>query len=239
MKEGFDYSAINYLNSSDHKAGDDLEYLSRYFGGITFNRYLDVATAAGHCSKVFKSRFKAGIDLSFNMLKLAKSEFKLNCVCSNASEIPFRNDTFDLVSCRIALHHFPSPLLFFQEIFRILKKGGYFVLIDSIVDVDDAYLNVIEYFRDNTHIRSYTVKEIIEFAEDFRLINFVQIKRKHKFIEWAKRLNLKDEKILNLKQKFLNLPENIKAELELDIDKDEPISYTDKKGLFIFEKYSI
>jgi hypothetical protein len=83
------------------------------------------------------------------------------------------------------------------------------------------------------------VKEIIEFAEDFRLINFVQIKRKHKFIEWAKRLNLKDEKILSLKQKFLNLPENIKAELELDIDKDELISYTDKKGLFIFEKYSI
>ncbi|MBZ4672748.1 MAG: Methyltransferase type 11 [Deferribacteraceae bacterium] len=239
MKEGFDFASLNYLNSSDHASGADLSFIKNYFKDKKFELILDIATAAGHCSKVFECNLKVGIDLSINMLNTARNEFGLIPVCASAMQIPFLDQTFDLVSCRIAMHHFENPELFFSESHRILKDKGILVLVDSIVDVEDGYLNTIEYFRDNTHIRSLTVKEVINYANNFRLLNYVQIKRKHNFYDWAKRLNVDDEKVKQIEAKFIALPEKIKQELAVCIENGRVISYTDKKGIFIFEKYDI
>lgn len=235
---GFDESAQRYLISSDHKKGDDLEIVKNYFTDLYFERMLDVATGAGHFTKVFNVENKFAIDLSFNMTKTALKEYGLTAVVVGlASEIPFRDETFDIIGCRIALHHFVNPKMFFDEVFRVLKSGGYFVLIDSIVDIDDAFLNVLEYLRDNSHIRSYTVKEIINFnSDDFRLEYFVNIYKKHDFKEWVSRLEGTDHEIALVKENFLKLPYKIKNELKLEIKGDEIISYTDKKGVFIFRK---
>lgn len=235
---GFDESAQRYLISSDHKLGDDLEIVRNYFAEISFKSILDVATGAGHFTKVFNAEKKFAIDLSFNMAKTALREFSLTAaLVSSASEIPFKDRSFDVVGCRIALHHFVEHIKFFHEAFRVLKMGGYFVLIDSIVDVDDSYLNVIEYLRDKSHIRSYTVKEIISFCSDlFRLEYFVNIYKKHDFKEWVSRLGGSDEEIRLIKSNFFQLPDRIKDELKLESVGDNIISYTDKKGVFIFRK---
>jgi SAM-dependent methyltransferase len=239
VKEGFDFASLNYLNSSDHVSGADLSFIKSYFKDKRFGLILDIATAAGHCSKVFESKLKVGIDLSLNMLKTARSEFGIIPVCATSMQIPFLDQTFDLVSCRIAMHHFENPGRFFSESNRVLKDRGILVLVDSIVDVEDGYLNTIEYFRDNTHIRSLTVKEVINYADNFRLLNYVLTKRKHTFYDWAKRLNADDEKVKQIETKFINLPENIKQELDVCMENGKVISYTDKKGIFIFEKYDI
>ncbi len=235
---GFDGSAQRYLVSSDHKKGDDLEIVRNYFSEISFKNLLDVATGAGHFTKVFNAENKFAIDLSLNMAKTALKEYKLaSAIVGAATEIPFKGDFFDVVGCRIALHHFIDPKSFFNEVFRVSKHKGYFVLIDSIVDIDDAYLNVLEYLRDNSHIRSYTVKEIINFIGDnFRLEFFTNIYKKHDFKEWASRLGATDEEIEALMSNFLKLPDKIKDELKLELCGNDILSYTDKKGLFIFRK---
>jgi len=239
VKEGFDFASLNYLNSNDHAYGEDLSFIKSYFKGKKFESILDIATGAGHCSKVFECNLKVGIDLSINMLSTARGEFGIIPVCATAMEIPFLDKTFNLVSCRIAMHHFENPELFFSESNRILKDRGMLVLVDSIVDVEDGYLNTIEYVRDNTHIRSLTVNEVINYSKNFRLLNYVQIKRKHNFYDWAKRLNGDNEKVKQIESKFIELPENIKQELDVCIKNGKVISYTDKKGIFIFEKYDI
>ncbi|ADR19305.1 class I SAM-dependent methyltransferase [Calditerrivibrio nitroreducens] len=235
--DGFDKSFTNYLISSDHKYGDDLEIVKNYFNNIVFETILDVATGAGHFTNVFNAKRKCAVDLSFNMVKTAKEKYHIDfaAVCDSAG-LPFFEQSFDLVSCRIAFHHFSRPILFFDEVYRILKKSGYFVLVDSIVDVDDAYLNTIEYIRDNSHIRSYTVKEIINFCSNFfRLEYFRNIYKKHNFKEWAGRLGADEKDIKCIENSFLELPDEIKYELNLEIVENSIYSYTDKKGVFIFK----
>ncbi len=234
----FNDSAMNYFESSDHKIGDDLDFCKRYFKGIKFNKLLDVATAAGHFSKVFKANLKIVTDISINMLKVAKEKNALkNVVLCNAEEMPFNNNVFDIVTCRIALHHFHYPSNFFKETYRVLKKNGFFVLIDNIVDIDEYYLNKIELIRDKTHIKSLTVQEILSLADKkFRLLSFKNIFKKHNFYEWATRLNPTQDNLNDIEQAFFDLPEYLKQELRVEIDGKKIISYTDKKGVFIFQK---
>jgi SAM-dependent methyltransferase len=236
---GFNDSAINYFYSQDHKDGDDLEFCKNYFNNRKFEKLLDIASAAGHFTKPFNTEFKVAADLSLNMLKIAKTKNDIkHLIAADAENLPFKANTFDIVTCRIAMHHFKSPAKFFREVYRLLKKDGFFVLIDSIVDIDDTFLNKIERIRDKTHIRSLTVKEILDIAKDFRLLTFHTIFKKHDFMQWATRLKGNDNIVPQIEKAFLDLPENIKNELKVEIKNAKVVSYTDKKGIFIFRKIS-
>ncbi|WP_025209822.1 methyltransferase domain-containing protein [Hippea sp. KM1] len=234
---GFNESALNYFYSSDHKQGKDLDFCRAYFKDYSFNRLLDIASAAGHFAKIFNAKTTILCDLSLNMLKVAKEKNNFNrLVLCDAHALPFKSSAFDITGCRIALHHFKNPQMFFSEVRRVLIDGGFFVLIDSIVDIDDAHLNRIELLRDKTHIKSYTIKEIINFSDGFRLLSFHTIFKEHNFDEWASRLSPSKKQLEAIKEAFLNLPENIKRHLRLKIENGRIVSYTDKKGVFIFQK---
>ncbi|MEC9491711.1 class I SAM-dependent methyltransferase [Flexistipes sp.] len=234
----FDDSAFNYKISTDHKTGTELEILNRLFENKKFAKTLDVATAAGHCARIFNAKQYVVSDLSFNMLKEALSDWPSPSAVQNCAEkLPFKTQTFDLVSCRIALHHFREAESFFKESSRVLKNKGFLVLIDSLVDIEDAYLNTIEFVRDPSHFRSYTFKEIVNMTSDYFRIEFLQLLyKKHNFDEWAKRLNPSRKRLEKISQSFLALPENIKQELSLEVAGENILSYTDKKAVIILRK---
>jgi ubiquinone/menaquinone biosynthesis C-methylase UbiE len=236
---GFDGSSENYLKSSDHAVGSDLDFFGRYFAGRCFESALDVACAAGHFAKAFPAEKVYTADLSFNMLKTARQSMGFDMpVLSKAEFLPFLDDSFDLTGCRIAMHHFRNPCMFMNEMYRVLKKGGYFVLIDSVVGVEDEELNRIELIRDETHRRSFKVEEIkgMAEAEGFSCEVSEVFMKEHRFDEWARRLNPTDEQYQATSDAFRNLPENYRRELRVVTEGDKIISYTDKKGLFVFRK---
>jgi ubiquinone/menaquinone biosynthesis C-methylase UbiE len=74
-----------------------------------------------------------------------------------AEEMPFPDASFDLVSSRVAPHHFSSPERFVAEAARVLRPGGHFLLIDGSVPDDDpeteAWLHRVEKRRDPSHGR--------------------------------------------------------------------------------------
>lgn len=234
----FDEAAFNYRISSDHKIGADLDLLKRMFKNMQFEKILDVATAAGHCAKIFNAKNYFVSDLSLNMLKETLSSWSAPAAVQNYAEyLPFQDESLDLVSCRIALHHFRKAKSFFRETSRILKKQGYLVLIDSLVDTEDAYLNTAEYIRDPSHYRSYTLKEIVEMTSGYFRIEFSQLLyKKHDFNEWAKRLKPSKKRLDEIKESFKAFPGHIKEELSLEIDGENILSYTDKKVVIILRK---
>jgi SAM-dependent methyltransferase len=236
---GFDASAANYLNSSDHRTGSDLEFLAKRFADVRFGRMLDVACAAGHFANFLSADIKIVTDLSFNMLKKAGGAFMLrNSAVSEAEFLPFQDDVFDFVGCRIAMHHFRNPCMFMGETFRVLKHGGFFVLIDSVVDADDEHLNSIELLRDETHKKSHTAENIIAMAEceGFEAKEAVILHKRHDFTEWANRLNPSQELFAKIEQAFFDLPSEYKQRYCVETENGRIKAYTDKKGLFIFQK---
>jgi SAM-dependent methyltransferase len=77
-----------------------------------------------------------------------------------AEELPYPDASIDLVTCRVAPHHFSSPAQFIQETARVLKSGGHFLLIDGTVDDDqpevEEWMHRLEKLRDPSHNRLLT-----------------------------------------------------------------------------------
>ena len=125
---------------------------------------LDVATGGGHTALFLARqgwRVTAG-DISTKMLENARrlvedAGFSLETTLFPAEEMPFADRTFDLVTVRVAPHHFSSPPRFVGEVARVLKPGGHFLLIDGSVPdgvpAADAWMNEVEKWRDPSHGR--------------------------------------------------------------------------------------
>ena len=86
--------------------------------------------------------------------------------------LPFPDGTFDLVTCRIAAHHFDDVRQFVADSARVLRPGGVFGLVDnispdpSVVNGDAEALakaaevyNAFEKRRDPSHVRCLTLSE--------------------------------------------------------------------------------
>lgn len=96
---------------------------------------LDVGCGAGHHSKDLSTLGYdvTGIDLSVNGLKQAQCVSKANnqnigFVIGDVENLPFDDNSFDIVFCSLILHHFPKREKLLKEISRVCKS--YFVTFE-------------------------------------------------------------------------------------------------------------
>jgi ubiquinone/menaquinone biosynthesis C-methylase UbiE len=80
-----------------------------------------------------------GIDLSRKMVKIARHHARsvdnTQFVFGNASRLPFKDSSIDLVVSTAALHHWKTPRLVFDECHRVLKAGGEAWIYDGCPEV--------------------------------------------------------------------------------------------------------
>lgn len=87
-----------------------------------------------------------GLDYSFKMLSVATENNKnINLVNADASFVPFRDESFDMIFCINAIHHFPDKEAFFQNAYNLLRNNGIVCIygVDPHIDKD---WYVYEYF---------------------------------------------------------------------------------------------
>lgn len=71
-----------------------------------------------------------GLDFSIGMLKQAGTRpAPLKLSRGTALRLPYRNESFDLVYCVDAIHHFGDQRAFIAEAFRVLKPNGALAVI--------------------------------------------------------------------------------------------------------------
>ena len=139
-------------------------------------RTLDVAAGTGHVSRVVAPRVRSvtAVDVTPAMLHEARAASaaarlgNLRLVQADAGRLPFADGRFDLVMCRLALHHFADPVVEVAEMARVTRRSGTLAIID-LLSPDDAELadryNRFERMRDPSHTRALTGAELRDLLE--------------------------------------------------------------------------
>jgi SAM-dependent methyltransferase len=167
--------AETYRGLADQRKGTDLELLVSWAEGETA---LDVASGGGHTA----NRLRVA---GFRVTTLDPAPGMRADVLAPAEHIPFADAAFDVVTCRIAPHHFPDIEAAVHEMARVARR---LVLIEDTLFTSERVEDA-EKLRDPTHVRSYTEREWRELLEDAGLrIEQVEILEKRRpFASWLAR----------------------------------------------------
>ena len=84
----------------------------------------------------YPDKHYTGIDLTPKMIEVAKRK-KLKgveLVVGDCENLPFADNSFDVVICCESFHHYPNPQDFFHSVYRVLRPGGRLILRDMTMD---------------------------------------------------------------------------------------------------------
>ena len=248
VQEQFGGSGDAYVLSPGHAGGDDLARMIELAAPVSTDVALDIATGGGHvarnlaplCAEVVAS------DLTPSMLATAEKFItgegltNVRFAQADAEDLPFDDGSFDIVTCRIAPHHFPNPDRFINEVARVLRSGGRFVLIDTTVPEGtsgDRY-NAFEKVRDPSHVRSLPVGELQSLIAEagLELRATEQFRKRHVFRDWALRARMPESELPALASLLLDGGPEMEAVVNIERDGVELIAFSDEKSLFLAVK---
>lgn len=118
-------------SSREKKAVRIIKTLEDYFKDKELKdlKVLDIGSSTGIIDNVLAKEFKSvvGVDIDKSAVKFAKENFKrknLSFVCVEGLDIPFGDNSFDVIVCTHVYEHVPDAKKLFDEIFRTLKPSG-------------------------------------------------------------------------------------------------------------------
>lgn len=234
----FGRSADSYVNSTIHKEGKDLQKLLQMVSVIGKEVLLDIATGGGHTANAFAPLVKniTAVDLTPEMLNAAQNFIKGNghqnvqFLQADAEDLPFSDESFDIVTCRIAPHHFPHVNQFINEVYRVLRTNGQFLLDDNVVpeeDIFDEFYNTIEKWRDYSHFRAWKKSEWLQMLElaGFEIFEWHRFDKTFRFETWCGRMNLSKEEKEKLSDYIIGASAKVKEKFRIVIEDNQVISF--------------
>ncbi|MBE2221100.1 MAG: methyltransferase domain-containing protein [Anaerolineae bacterium] len=229
IQEIFGASADAYVTSEVHAKGASLTRLVELLQPQSDWRMLDVATGGGHTAFILAPHVAEVVatditrEMLVNTAKGATERGLLNVSTdvADAENLPFPAASFDVVTCRIAAHHFGDNGRFLSEAARVLKPGGRMALVDNVVPGSrlrgkkanvkreaGQYVNAFEKLRDPSHGRALSVDEWLDLfvAAGFSDIHQETHRKKMDFDSWTDRLHVTPDNRIRLKAMVLQAP---------------------------------
>ncbi len=225
--------AANYATSESHARGDDLAWFRSRAAAIPPGDALDVACGGGFSTRALAEAGHRVLatDLTPESVGAARDAVpEVSRWAAGAAErLPVRTASVDVVGCRIAPHHFADIAAFVDEVARVLKPGGTFLLVDTTVPLDEglaAWLDDVERRRDPSHERSWPPSRWRAVIQGARLdVQETQLYRKrHELEPWLARAGCTGEQAEDVRRRFREAPQNAKEAYAIDAE-----SFTDTK----------
>ena len=249
VQKQFGKNATHYVTSKTHAKGQDLHKLMDIAEMNGKELVLDIATGGGHVANALASKVDKviALDLTSEILKVAKGFIDSNghsnveFVRGDAEQLPFKDESFDVITCRIAAHHFPNPRSFVKEVFRTLKNNGTFLFIDNVApekDELDAFYNAVEKDRDYSHFRAWKKTEWIKMMEEvgFELEELHSFRKTFIFDVWAKMMNLSGENQHKLSAFMMQSSQEHHDKFRIKVEEGQVTSFTGESVLIKTKK---
>ncbi len=198
---------------------DSLEFFFDKLKNKRVSNILDVACGLGFLTKYLNERFHPiniiGVDISDKLIDKAQILNKSKNIkfeTADSEVLTFPDKNFDLITCRYAFHHFPSPIKVLREMKRVLNDDGEIVIIDpSFKKINNDILinNIFTKLEKDIagHIKFYNKSEFEQFAKKVKL-------------ELVEIVYMDLNFILGLPgfcEEFQSFPDNIKEEFSVSI----------------------
>lgn len=213
-KHCFDISKYGYLNIDikNSTSGDNKEMvnsrtsflnqnyylplkteLNNIIKNLNKNTILDLACGEGYYTKDFPVKQKFAIDLSKEAIKHAsKSDKSTQYIISSIYNLPFEDSTFDLITTIFA------PISF-DEINRVLKNDGYFILVspnkNHLIELKNVLYDT-PYLNQDTTIEQFNLLSTNNIDYTFTVDN-TMLKNLFKMTPYYYKTSKKDADKLN------------------------------------------
>jgi ubiquinone/menaquinone biosynthesis C-methylase UbiE len=99
-------------------------------------RFLEVGSGMGHLTGQLEDTFETfGCDLNHWAVKQSKSVVNTSSLqTASAQELPYKDESFNVVIIKHIVEHLPDPQKAIQEIGRVTEKGGTLILATPNLD---------------------------------------------------------------------------------------------------------
>jgi len=175
-KEGYDKYASFYDKKNDFLDGFEKGILQKIIGDVKGKRVLDIGCGTGRCIKTLidKGAIITGCDISPEMLKIAKKKFlNVEFAEGDIENLPFKDDCFDVVLASFLIVHLKSLQKAFDEVYRVLKPGGIFILTNinqkkapKLVTESHEKIVIISHYHIPEHVISALKESFFEIREE-------------------------------------------------------------------------
>lgn len=236
VREQFSQHADYYAKSSAHAKGDTLDLILDFADPQGTEKTLDIATGTGFTAFAIAPKVSCvfATDLTPEMVAkaadLAQEQAIKNVTFSVAAaeSLPFADASLDLVTCRLAPHHFQNVRAFLSEVHRVLRTDGLFCMTDSVSPESEkliAWQNRVETLRDNSHVYGYPPSEWDAMIIDagFSIEKTAHVRNAQmSFLWWVRPQKNPPEVVQKIREAFAKLsPEDAKQHYTYKPDGDD------------------
>ena len=163
---GYDLVAGKYDKKEKYLNGFEQGKLLPLLGEVKNKQILDVGAGTGRLSIELAKRgaITTALDVSLEMLTRLKEKYSLvETVDGEAENMPFKDSEFDIVISAFLIVHLKDPKIFFDEVYRVLKNNGIFL----VTNINQKEPPELEANGEKIKIESYyhrpeRVREILE-----------------------------------------------------------------------------
>ena len=178
-----------YRESEAHRQGRDLDLIAEWAeGGETA---LDVATGGGHVANRLR-------ETGLKVVTVDPAPGMQPDVVSRTEDLPFADGSFDVVTCRIAAHHFQDIRKAVAEMARV--SGRLLVIEDNVFRGE--HVEEAERLRDPSHVRCYSEAEWREMVSQagFEVEQLEHFPRRQSFDAWLARVETPPEAAAQIRE---------------------------------------
>jgi ubiquinone/menaquinone biosynthesis C-methylase UbiE len=228
VKHVFTQAADSYASRKGAADKASHEYMLKLSHVKPSDKVLDVATGPGYVAMLFAERAYevVGVDLTPVFVSKAQagaSEKGLKNLSfreGDVEKLPFPSETFDIVTCHKALHHFPDAQKALKEMHRVLRRGGRIVIGDTRSSDNPETAkrhNDLERLRDPSHVAMYGPQRLRALLKEagFGIEQFQEFHDEKEMDWWQQVMPAPEHIYREIREKFIaSIPGNT---LELNV----------------------
>lgn len=146
-----------------------ISYLFNVFQLSAGKKLLEPGCGRGEHLRIFKELGMDvyGTDISPESKKIS-SDLNISICDLDLENLPYAENTFDVVYSKSFLEHLTEPTIFLKEAYRVLKPGG--LLLSMVPDWESQYK---KFYDDYTHKSPFTIVSL----KNIKLVNgFTDVK---------------------------------------------------------------